>query len=43
MQPEDIAEFSILEDASATASYGDRGVNGVILITTKKGRKGKKP
>ncbi|WP_114790913.1 TonB-dependent receptor [Niabella yanshanensis] len=36
--PEDIASFSILKDASATAVYGIAGANGVILITTKKGR-----
>ena len=35
---EDIASFSILKDASASAVYGVRGANGVILITTKKGR-----
>lgn len=39
--PEDIASFSILKDASATAVYGAQGANGVILITTKKGRAGK--
>ncbi len=36
--PEDIASFSILKDASATSVYGIAGANGVILITTKKGR-----
>lgn len=36
---EDIASFSILKDASASAVYGVRGANGVILITTKKVRK----
>lgn len=35
---EDIQSFSVLKDASATALYGSRGANGVILITTKKGR-----
>ena len=35
---EDIQSFSVLKDASATAIYGSRGANGVILITTKKGR-----
>jgi TonB-linked SusC/RagA family outer membrane protein len=39
--PEDIASFSILKDASATAVYGVAGANGVILITTKKGRTSK--
>lgn len=38
---EDIQNFSILKDASATALYGSKGANGVILITTKKGRAGK--
>lgn len=33
---DDIASFSILKDASASAVYGVRGANGVILITTKK-------
>lgn len=37
VNPNDIASFSILKDASATAIYGNRGANGVILITTKKG------
>mgnify|MGYP002968018615 CR=1 FL=1 len=37
---EDIQDFSVLKDASATAIYGSRGANGVILIQTKKGKKG---
>ena len=37
VNPNDIESFSILKDASATAIYGSRGSNGVILITTKKG------
>ncbi|HVU55228.1 MAG TPA: TonB-dependent receptor [Puia sp.] len=41
LDPEDIASFSILKDASATAVYGVRGANGVILIQTKKGRVGR--
>lgn len=41
MQIDDIASFSILKDASATALYGARGANGVILITTKEGKEGK--
>lgn len=41
VDPEDIASFSILKDASASAVYGVRGANGVILITTKKGSIGK--
>lgn len=38
---EDIESFSVLKDASATAIYGQRGANGVVLVTTKKGEKGK--
>ncbi len=38
---EDIESFSVLKDASATAIYGQRGANGVVLITTKRGEKGK--
>lgn len=38
---DDIASFSILKDASATALYGARGANGVILVTTKEGKVGK--
>ncbi|WP_316815987.1 TonB-dependent receptor [Pedobacter nyackensis] len=38
--PEDIASFTILKDATSTAVYGAQGANGVILITTKKGRAG---
>ena len=38
---EDIESFTVLKDASATAIYGSRGANGVILITTKKGNEGK--
>lgn len=41
IDPEDIASFTILKDASATAVYGVRGANGVILIETKKGVAGK--
>ena len=41
MQPDDIASFSIMKDATATALYGSRGANGVILITTKEGTEGK--
>lgn len=40
LNPNDIESYSILKDASATAIYGSRGSNGVILITTKKGAKG---
>ena len=38
---EDIQDFSVLKDASATAIYGSRGANGVVLITTKRGKEGK--
>lgn len=41
MQPDDIASFSIMKDATATALYGSRGANGVILVTTKEGKEGK--
>lgn len=38
---EDIESFSVLKDASATAIYGSKGANGVVLITTKRGKSGK--
>src|SRR3546814_659754 len=41
VQPNDIASFTILKDATATAVYGARGANGVILVTTKEGTDGK--
>jgi len=41
INPNDIENIEILKDASATAIYGARGGNGVVLITTKKGRPGK--
>lgn len=41
LDPEDIESFSVLKDASATAVYGVRGANGVLLITTKRGVIGK--
>lgn len=41
VDPEDIESFSILKDATATAVYGVRGANGVLLITTRKGKEGK--
>lgn len=41
VDPEDISSFSILKDASATAVYGVRGANGVILIQTKTGKIGR--
>ncbi|MHB1263908.1 MAG: SusC/RagA family TonB-linked outer membrane protein [Gemmatimonadaceae bacterium] len=40
LNPNDIENISVLKDASATAIYGSRGANGVILITTKSGAKG---
>ena len=40
MAPEDIETFSVLKDASATAMYGARGANGIIVVTTKKGQEG---
>jgi len=40
INPEDIESFDVLKDASATAIYGSRGANGVIIITTKKGKAG---
>ena len=42
LNPNDIETFTVLKDASATALYGSRGGNGVILISTKKGSYGKK-
>lgn len=39
--PEDIASVEILKDASATAIYGARGANGVVIVTTKRGESGK--
>ena len=41
LNPEDISSFSVLKDASAAAIYGSRGSNGVIIITTKKGKSGR--
>ena len=41
INPRDIESIEVLKDASATAIYGSRGANGVILITTKKGKSGK--
>jgi iron complex outermembrane receptor protein len=43
VNPADIENFVILKDASATAIYGSRASNGVIIITTKKGTKGSRP
>ncbi|MCT4616362.1 MAG: TonB-dependent receptor [Marinifilaceae bacterium] len=41
LNPSDIASMTVLKDAAAAALYGSRAANGVILITTKKGKKGK--
>jgi len=41
INPNDIASMEVLKDASSSAIYGSRGANGVVLITTKKGLKGK--
>lgn len=41
INPSDIASMEILKDASATAIYGSRGANGVVLVTTKRGKAGK--
>jgi TonB-linked SusC/RagA family outer membrane protein len=43
VNPGDIESFTVLKDASATAIYGSRASNGVIIITTKKGKAGSKP
>ncbi len=40
LAPADIESIDVLKDASATAIYGSRGANGVVLVTTKKGKKG---
>ncbi len=42
LNPNDISSLSILKDAASTSLYGSRAANGVILITTKKGKKGSK-
>lgn len=41
LDPADIESFSILKDASSTAVYGTRGANGVVVVTTKRGKAGK--
>ena len=41
INPKDIKNITILKDAASTALYGSRGANGVVLVTTKKGAKGK--
>lgn len=40
INPDDIADIQVLKDAAATAPYGSRGANGVVIITTKKGNRG---
>src|SRR3546814_7036332 len=40
LNPQDVASVSVLKDAASAAIYGSRAANGVILITTKKGRSG---
>ena len=40
LQPDDIASFSVMKDATATALYGARGANGVVLVKTKEGKEG---
>jgi len=41
INPNDIESFEVLKDADATAIYGSRGANGVIIVTTKRGKKGR--
>ncbi|PSK95185.1 SusC/RagA family TonB-linked outer membrane protein [Taibaiella chishuiensis] len=43
INPMDIGSITLLKDATATSLYGARGANGVLMITTKKGKKGEKP
>ncbi len=43
LNPNDVASLSVLKDASATALYGNRAANGVVIVTTKKGTVGAKP
>lgn len=43
INPNDIKNIEVLKDASATAIYGSRGANGVLLVTTEKGTRGRKP
>ena len=43
VNPADIETLTVLKDASATAIYGSRASNGVIIITTKKGKNGQAP
>lgn len=41
LNPDDIESFSVMKDATATALYGSRGANGVVLVRTKEGKRGK--
>ena len=41
LNPDDIEKIDILKDASSTAIYGSRATNGVVMVTTKKGKIGK--
>jgi TonB-dependent SusC/RagA subfamily outer membrane receptor len=41
LNPEDIEQIDVLKDASATAIYGARAANGVIVITSKRGKEGR--
>ncbi len=43
LDPADIESFSVLKDASATAIYGARGANGVVVVKTKQGKSGETP
>jgi TonB-linked SusC/RagA family outer membrane protein len=43
LNPNDVASMTVLKDASATAVYGSRAANGVVIITTKRGKLGEKP
>jgi TonB-dependent starch-binding outer membrane protein SusC len=43
LNPNDIESISVLKDASSAAIYGTRGANGVVIITTKRGREGQRP
>ncbi|MDR2963511.1 MAG: TonB-dependent receptor [Bacteroidales bacterium] len=42
LNPDDVESITVLKDASATAAYGAKGANGVILVTTKRGKQGSK-
>ena len=42
IDPQDIEQISVLKDAAATSLYGARAANGVVMITTKKGKEGRR-